>query len=725
MHTNRFSSLRSATLRLTLVGSILLVLACQIAVPQASPAPRLLTEQTADQGSQTASVEVAGASASKTSSTPAVTSPIKRTTLRSTLTFSGKVVPALSTQLVFRGSGTVTSVHVSSGQVVKQGDVLAEFVLDDESLRAARNQATLAELAYQSEQAKLAGLQAGVSKDSVDQLRATVQRDQAEIQKLEQDRAAAQAVVDSAGPAHDLAQAAADRKISLAQVALQSAEDTLTAAQAAAARVREEANAAQQRSVAEQQQAQTEATFAASAATAAVRPAERQVEEATIKLSQAKLDWAGTSVGQQLESQQFRIDADNENLKDARAAELAARDQSPSSDHTSKQINAEFAAATAGVRAAERALAADSLELQHTQTNFANAKSKDSAEVRIATLALDAAKDQLSAAQAAEQRAQEKVATLSKAATTRTPAGPVQSDVADASVRQAEHVVETAKINLEEAQATAPGAADANGAQRTFADKSLDAARSQLSADQARLTALQAGTPALEISSQQIRTNLLRDAATVAAAAAQPITVLTAPFDGTVTQVGVNPGQTIGPGGTAVDGGATAAGALAGQTSDGRTVAIRLVAAGSNSIVADASESDVAQLSPGQSVDLSFPGLAGQKASGTIAEIADTAAAAKDNSVSYPVRIDIASALPMLKSGMTAQVNINMGDATDVLVAPRGAIRSVSGQSLVSRVGPDGQVQDVTVQVGRTLGTDVELVGGLKEGDIVAVYQQT
>jgi multidrug efflux pump subunit AcrA (membrane-fusion protein) len=147
------------------------------------------------------------------------------------------------------------------------------------------------------------------------------------------------------------------------------------------------------------------------------------------------------------------------------------------------------------------------------------------------------------------------------------------------------------------------------------------------------------------------------------------------------------------------------------------------VATGSNSIVAEASESDVAQLRPGQSVNLSFPGLPGQKASGAIAEIADTAAQAKDNSVNYPVRVDITTALPMLKAGMTAQVNINMGDARDVLVAPRGAIRSVSGQSLVSRVEPDGRVEDVSVQVGRTVGTDVELVAGVNEGDIVALYQ--
>ena len=90
-------------------------------------------------------------------------------------------------------------------------------------------------------------------------------------------------------------------------------------------------------------------------------------------------------------------------VDDVEVVQHAARDQSPSADHTAKQINAEIAAAAAGVTGAERALAADALELQHTQTNLANAKKVDNADIRIATLALEGAKDGLAAAQAADQ----------------------------------------------------------------------------------------------------------------------------------------------------------------------------------------------------------------------------------------------------------------------------------------------------------------------------------
>ena len=72
----------------------------------------------------------------------------------------------------------------------------------------------------------------------------------------------------------------------------------------------------------------------------------------------------------------------------------------------------------------------------------------------------------------------------------------------------------------------------------------MDAAQAQRKADQAKLTSLQAGTSSADINREQARVNLLHDQATAAAAAAQPVTTLKAPFDGTVTDVGISAGQT-------------------------------------------------------------------------------------------------------------------------------------------------------------------------------------
>ena len=181
-----------------------------------------------------------------------------------------------------------------------------------------------------------------------------------------------------------------------------------------------------------------------------------------------------------------------------------------------------------------------------------------------------------------------------------------------------------------------------------------------------------------------------------------------------MTDVGITPGQTVAPD-AATSSVGTVGATLAGQNNQGEPVAIRIVAAGNTSIVADASESDVSQLSSGQSVSVSFPGLSGQSITAAIGQIASTPTV-KDSNVTYPVQIDLPSAPPNLKMGMTAQVSLTDSDAA-ALVAPRAAVQTVAGQSTVTRLDTDGQTESVQVQLGKSGGGNVELLGGVEEGD--------
>jgi HlyD family secretion protein len=634
---------------------------------------------------------------------------IKRETLRESLALSGKVVPGRSAQLAARGSGTVLAVNVTQGQTVQQGEALAEVVLDDDSLQAARAQATLADLAYQSEQTKLDELQrSGGNTDAVQQLRVTIARDQAEIEKLDQERTTSQIANERADQSLSAGRAAADRKVGQAEGALQAAQDSVAAAQVSVKRAELDAQAAQD-------QARADAEAAATAASVAVRSAARQVEDAAGKLAQSKAGPAARQAAQQLETQQLRVDQAKETLVDARAAVEAATGQSPSKEYTARQMAAEIASANAAMRVAQRTLATEALGLKHLDTSMESAKAADAADIKAASYALEAAKEQLATVQLAEQRAQQKAQNLAKQASSNPARASLQSiESAQSALKQAQANERAAMINLEDAQAAQATAADATQPKVRFAEHALEAARAQLSVDQAKLAALQAGNSATDIARQQTRVGLLRDQANAAAAAAQPVVVLRAPFNGTVTDVGFSPGQVV------ASGGQTGAAAADGQAS--RLPAIRLVATGANSILADVSESDVGQLSRGQSMDLSFPGLPAQPTSGTIAEIGGTASV-KDNQVTYPVRIEMAVPPPTLRFGMTAQASMAIAEAKDVLVSPRRAIRTISGQTTVDKLSSGGQVQAVPVQIGRTFGSNVELVSGLQEGDVVAVYE--
>jgi macrolide-specific efflux system membrane fusion protein len=698
--TKRQFILRHRLPRLALVLPAVFLSACQALQTPVAPSPHLNITPSTDQATGTPTA----------SGADSTTYTVKRDTLPSTLTMQGRVAPSRSAQLTLRGGGTVTAVEVQVGQNVKQGDTLAQFAADDQTLQAARTQATLTELAFEQEQTKLDQLQAGAPKDTVDQAQAVVARDQAAIAQLYQQAQAAQDGADKSQKAAATAKAAADRKVLLAQVAMQAAQDSLSSAQATAQEADDATKAAQTK-------AQQDAAAAVVSGKQAVTTAQRAVTSANLKLSQAKMNWAITKASQSMETQQFKVGQDTDALRDAKTADQAAQ----------KGTAAQATAADTAMQAANRALQADQLELQHDQTNLDTSHTVDEAAIQQANLDLQTAQDQLTQAQATEQKAEQRVqdlaqqsAVVAAASSQSGPSGLLTPAAAQAAIRQAQHALDTANLNLADAQATADEAGDTAGAATnvpTAPDQSaMGAAQAQLVADQSHLASLQSGASSADVAREQARVSLLRDQAAAAAAGAQPVMALTAPFDGTVTDVGITIGQTISPGMAADSGLATVGSSLAGQTNQGEPVAIRMVAGGTTSIVADASESDVAQLKPGQSVDVTFPGLTGQSVGASISQIASTPTI-KDGSVSYPVQIDLTSPPTDLKLGMTAQVSVkDSGAAT--LIAPRAAVQTVGGQSSVTKIDPNGQTESVQVQLGKSGGGDVELVGGsVQEGD--------
>jgi multidrug efflux pump subunit AcrA (membrane-fusion protein) len=629
-----------------------------------------------------------------------------------TLALSGKVVPTQTAQLVLPGAGAVTAVHVRPGQSVKQGEPLLEFALDYQFLQGAQTRATLAQLAYESEQAKLDQLKAGPDKAPLEQLSATLAKDQAEIQKLELDRDAATNTRDRADQTRAIQKDTAERRVALAQLAVQSAGDNLAAARAAVKRAQDNTQILQARSKNQLDQAQADAQAAVDAAAAASRGAQRRVQEAATRLAQAQLNWNGTKATQEITALKQRVDRDQGAVRDAKAAEQAA------------QTAAEAAIASAASRAAGRDLAADQLALDQAQANLGAAKLTDEAAIKAASLALEQANDELAQARTNQQRAQERLQRATNDAAN--PLPTASSDQTDPEtlqgrVAEAQHKLDIEKLNLEEAVA-ARAALDNPDPHAQFATLSIEAAKAQLQADSARLAVLKSGAPGEEIRREERRVSLLRDEATAAAEVAQPVIVLKAPFDATVTSVGVNEGQTVAPQIAPNDGSAmTAPGATAGQTSDGRQVAVRLAGSGTTSIIASASETDVNLLSVGQPVTLSFPGLPGKDASGTIAEIA-AAPAVQGSNVTYPVRVDVPNVPPSLKVGMTVQLAADIEEARDVLIAPLDAIRNVSGQALVGKIDGNGIVTDVPVSIGHKTNLNAEIVRGVNEGDVVALY---
>lgn len=166
----------------------------------------------------------------------------------------------------------------------------------------------------------------------------------------------------------------------------------------------------------------------------------------------------------------------------------------------------------------------------------------------------------------------------------------------------------------------------------------------------------------------------------------QKMTIL-APFDGVVSEVLARPGAIL-----------AGASPIANLITTARTVEARIA------------EEKFAGIGVGQSasvVFLGYPGFFDAK----VSKVLPTAEAATQR---YVVYLDVAIDNDKLIPGMTGEVSIRVSRHTNALIAPRRALEA--NKVLVVN---DGRVELRTVKVGFTSLTDVEILDGLNEGDLV------
>ena len=75
----------------------------------------------------------------------------------------------------------------------------------------------------------------------------------------------------------------------------------------------------------------------------------------------------------------------------------------------------------------------------------------------------------------------------------------------------------------------------------------------------------------------------------------------------------------------------------------------------------------------------------------------------------------------VLRPGMYADVRFHVTRTDPPFLLPSSAVIIRSGPPMVAIVGPDGGVQLKPVQLGRDLGSSLEITGGLGEHDRVMV----
>lgn len=138
-------------------------------------------------------------------------------------------------------------------------------------------------------------------------------------------------------------------------------------------------------------------------------------------------------------------------------------------------------------------------------------------------------------------------------------------------------------------------------------------------------------------------------------------------------------------------------------------------------------EVDVTRVSNGQKVRVTGDAFPGEQLSGVIQSISPQAEAGEggQSATSFGVRVVIDTVPPEIKKrimvGMTANLDLIVYEKADALMVPLSAVNMDQGKRFVFRKNGSGAAEKIEVTTGYTTQDSVEIVKGVKAGDVIEV----
>ncbi len=269
---------------------------------------------------------------------------------------------------------------------------------------------------------------------------------------------------------------------------------------------------------------------------------------------------------------------------------------------------------------------------------------------------------------------------------------------AETAYDSAYHAYEAALSTYNEAVAT-------QEMQVALAEASLETAEAQVAVQSAsvntanaNLTYQEADPRAVDLAALQAAVNEANAALALAEEQYEKIKIV-APFDGQVTNVAYEIGETVSLGEPAAE----------------------MLALGEFQIVADVDEADVTKLALDDWVEVTFDALGeDQIFTGRLNKI-NPAKKSIDGVVYYEVTVYLDEVSPLLRSGMSADITVFTEELEKALIVPS---RSILTENMVKyvRVVENGQVRQREVEVGvRGDGGETQILNGVQEGEEVVI----
>jgi RND family efflux transporter MFP subunit len=180
-----------------------------------------------------------------------------------------------------------------------------------------------------------------------------------------------------------------------------------------------------------------------------------------------------------------------------------------------------------------------------------------------------------------------------------------------------------------------------------------------------------------------------------------------APFNGVVTQRFANKGTLV----------------QAGTNSSTQAMPIvRLSEDDLFRLVIPVPESDVRFIHIGDVIAVTVPSLNNRTFPGTVARFSEDIAEATRT---MHTEVNVPNPQRVLIPGMYAQATITLEKKSNAVVVPLQALSQNGNQSAVDVVGPSGKIEIRQVVIGIQTATDMEIVSGVQEGEMVVVSDRS
>lgn len=189
----------------------------------------------------------------------------------------------------------------------------------------------------------------------------------------------------------------------------------------------------------------------------------------------------------------------------------------------------------------------------------------------------------------------------------------------------------------------------------------------------------------------------------------QSSSTITAPMPGTVENITIAPGMTIG---------GQSMSSTNGQTTSGQTIAV-IRNEGNPLALFNFSEIDVSKIKIGQKATVTLDAITDKTFTGKVVSI-DKIGQVVSNVTNYPVIVQLDTNSEDLLPNMSTTANVIIETKDNVLFVPSQAIQTVSGQPTV-RVLKAGQIQQISIETGISGDNETEVTLGLSKGDEVIV----